>query len=136
MFQKMKPAAIGARPASASVDWHIDSAEDTHSQNSEQDLIRAELVGSDTATAAGITVIAFAPVLTLCRALIDAGHEPRRLLEAYRGEVLCLRVKTIGEAALLTVKTMGNGAPGFTVEGTAGRATASPVRPTAGGAAL
>lgn len=36
---------------------------------------------------------------TLCRALIDAGHDPASRLEAHRGAMLCIRVRSIGEAA-------------------------------------
>jgi hypothetical protein len=61
--------------------------------------ICAELSGPDACSAAGITVRAAAPVLELCRALIDAGHDPATRLEAYRGETLCLGVRSIGEAA-------------------------------------
>ena len=40
--------------------------------------IRAEVTGSDTATALGITAKAPAAVLALCRALVDADYDPRR----------------------------------------------------------
>jgi hypothetical protein len=51
MLDKVKPAAIGARPASVSVDFsELDGAEDNPSQISRQ-VIRAELTGSDTCTA-------------------------------------------------------------------------------------
>ena len=59
--------------------------------------IRAELIGSDTCTAMGIIARAHAPVLTLCRLLIEAGHNPSARLEAYRGSTLCLTVRSIGE---------------------------------------
>jgi hypothetical protein len=42
-------------------------------------------------------------VLALCRALVEAGHDPATPLEAYRGSTLCLRVRSIGEGAKLTV---------------------------------
>jgi hypothetical protein len=73
-------------------------------------FIRAELVDSDTAIAAGISVTAYAPVLELCRRLIAAGHDPTARLEAYRGPILCLIVRSIGEAADLDVRS---GAVGF-----------------------
>ena len=66
--------------------------------------LRAFLVGADECSGAGITATGHAPVLRLCRALVAAGHDPRRRLEAYRGNVLCLRVRSIGEAAGLTVR--------------------------------
>jgi hypothetical protein len=43
-------------------------------------------------SALGITATGNAPVLTLCRRLIEAGHNPILPLEAYRGTTLCLRV--------------------------------------------
>jgi len=66
MLDKVKPAAIGARPASVSVNfWQLDGAEDKPSQFSRQ-LIRAELIGSDTCTALGITSRSSIPVLEMC----------------------------------------------------------------------
>jgi hypothetical protein len=63
--------------------------------------IRAELVGSDTATALGVTTRCSAPVLQLCRLLIEAGADPARPIEVFRGDVLCLRVRTVGKGARL-----------------------------------
>lgn len=54
-----------------------------------------------------------APVLALCRALIEAGHDPSTPLEAYRGTTLCLKVRSIGEGARLTVEDSENGRPRF-----------------------
>jgi hypothetical protein len=71
--------------------------------------LRAELVGSNTATALGITVTAAAPVLELCRKLIAAGHDPASRLDAYRGGILCLGVRSIGEAAQLEINGHGTG---------------------------
>jgi hypothetical protein len=67
------------------------------------EVVRAELIGDDTAIAAGITARGRAPVLALCRLLIEAGHDPNLPLEAYRGDVLCLRVRRIGAGAGMTV---------------------------------
>lgn len=77
--------------------------------------IRAEIIGSSQATATGIMVSGRnTPVLTLCRALIDAGHDAATPLEAYRGETLCLYVISIGAGARLTVKeTTKDGVPRF-----------------------
>jgi hypothetical protein len=66
--------------------------------------IRATLTGSNCCEALGITARGYAPVLDLCRALVKAGHEPRRPLHAYRGDVLALRVRSIGKGAKLTIK--------------------------------
>jgi hypothetical protein len=66
--------------------------------------IRATLVGSKRCEALGLTGHGYAPVLTLCRALVAAGHDPRRPLHAYREDVLTLKVRSIGEGAKLIVK--------------------------------
>jgi hypothetical protein len=68
-----------------------------------RDAVRTELVGDSTAIAAGVTARGRAPVLALCRVLIEAGHDPGLPLEAFRGDVLCLRIPSIGAAARLTV---------------------------------
>src|SRR5215469_7156293 len=73
--------------------------------------IFAELIGSNTCTAAGVTVVDRAPVLALCRALVTAGQNPNRPLHAYRGDVLCLCVRSIGEGARLTVEDDRHGRP-------------------------
>jgi hypothetical protein len=64
-------------------------------------LIRAELAGDDSCSALGIIVRSSSPVLALCRKLVDAGHDPATPLEAYRGDTLALRVKSIGHGAQL-----------------------------------
>jgi hypothetical protein len=65
-----------------------------------QNALRAELIGTNRATCRGVTVTGrHAPVLSLCRALIEAGHDPVVALEAYRGNTLCLRVRSLAEGA-------------------------------------
>jgi hypothetical protein len=71
-----------------------------------QEIIRAELTGSETCSAAGITVKAYAPVLVLCRELLAAGVDPDRAMHVYRGAMLSLRVR-IGEAAELEINARG-----------------------------
>jgi len=66
--------------------------------------IRATLVGSDHSEALGLTGHGYTPVLALCRALLAAGHDPRRPLHAYRDDVLALSISSIGEGAQLTVR--------------------------------
>ena len=66
--------------------------------------IRAEIIGSNRCKAEGITVRAAAPVLEMCRALIAAGYDPNRPLNAYRGKVLALRICPIGDGAKYTVQ--------------------------------
>jgi len=76
--------------------------------------IRAELSGGRRCSAIGITATGNAPVLALCRRLIEAGHNPTLPLEAYRGTTLCLRVRSIGEGAKLTVtEATSDGKPRF-----------------------
>jgi hypothetical protein len=43
-----------------------------------------------------------APVLGLCRALLEAGYDPRRPLRAYRGDTVALKIRSIGEGAAYT----------------------------------
>ena len=87
--------------------------------------IRAEIIGSNTCTALGITAAGQAPVLALCRKLVEADYEPTTPLEAWRGNILCLKVRSIGEAARLEINAKGTGfIPLRAVR------TASPVRQT------
>jgi hypothetical protein len=72
--------------------------------------IRAEIIGSDRCEADGFTVRAAAPVLAMCRKLIEAGYDRARPLNAYRGDVLALKVSSIGYGARYTVRE-GNNAP-------------------------
>ncbi len=72
--------------------------------------IRAEIVGDNFARAENIRATGHAPVLSLCRELLKAGFDPATPLEAYRSEMLCLRVRSIGEGAGLTVRE-GDGRP-------------------------
>ncbi|MPZ57500.1 MAG: hypothetical protein GEU91_13565 [Rhizobiales bacterium] len=85
--------------------------------------LHAELFGSDKARLCGISVTAGAPVLELCRRLVAAGVDPATPLAAYRGDVLCLKVRSIGEGARL--EPAGNGV-GFRVRKDVG--TAPPMR--------
>jgi hypothetical protein len=71
--------------------------------------IRAELAGSSSASALGITAHSSVPVLKLCELLIAAGHDPTLPLAAWRGDVLCLHVASIGAAARLEVSQHGIG---------------------------
>jgi hypothetical protein len=66
--------------------------------------IRAALSSDSICTALGFTVTAGAPVLALCRKLIEVStYAPETPLTAYRGDVLCLKVRSIGEAAELEI---------------------------------
>jgi hypothetical protein len=54
------------------------------------------LLGAFICDAEGLTVRAFAPVLAMCRKLVDAGHDPATPLHAYRGDSLAMSVTSIG----------------------------------------
>ena len=86
-------------------------------------MIRAELSSDSYATALGVTVRSPSPVLALCRKLIEAGYDPGTPLEAYRGDTLCLRVRSIGEAARLRMDTDKTGRPVFKREKTTAQAS-------------
>jgi hypothetical protein len=79
----------------------------------ETGAIRAELIGCNACSALGIIARGHAPVLALCQLLIEAGHHPSRPLLAYRGETLCLRVRSIVEGAALAVVDDRLGTPRF-----------------------
>ena len=72
-------------------------------------VIRADLIGATIFIAAGITAIGNTPVLAICRQLVEAGHDPRRRLDVYRGATLALRIRSIGEAAGLEINGHGTG---------------------------
>ena len=70
--------------------------------------IIAQLSSDSYATALGMTVRSPSPVLALCRQLVESStYASSAPLEAYRGEVLCLRVRGIGEAAKLEIDGIG-----------------------------
>ena len=109
MLQTRKPAAIGARRASEFVDeQQVSGPEDNPSQVPQQ-AIRADLIGSDTCIALGLAINSSSPVLALCRALVESGHDTAIALDGYRGDVLCLRVRSIGGAAAVEVNARGTG---------------------------
>jgi hypothetical protein len=89
------------------------SVETTHAiRERPRSPIRAEITGN-TCTALGITARDRdgSPVLKLCRKLIEGGHDPATPLHAYRGDTLCLKVRSIGEAARLRVSSGGGFEP-------------------------
>ena len=65
--------------------------------------IKAQISSDTLAEAEGIEIHTGSPVLSLCRRLLDAGYASSTPLEAYRGDVLCLSIRSIGEAAGLRV---------------------------------
>ena len=74
-------------------------------------VIRATLSGSNCCSTLGIEVRSAAPILALCRALIAAGHDPQRPLEAFRGNTLAITVQKIGDGARFTVEDDRHGTP-------------------------
>jgi hypothetical protein len=71
--------------------------------------LRAAIIGSDECRAEGFSALAASPVLSLCRKLIAAGHDPDQPMQVWRNGTLCLRVRSIGLAAGLEVNTKGTG---------------------------
>ena len=74
-----------------------------------KNTICAELIGSDTAAALGITAKGTTPILDLCRQLVEAGSDPTSRLECYRGSVLCLTIRSVVEGSRVRVATHGSG---------------------------
>jgi hypothetical protein len=79
----------------------VDNAGLTSNSSSSKSAIRVELAGSDRASACGLVAVSTSPVLLLCRMLVDSGVNPVMPLQAWRGPVLCLRVRSIGEGTRL-----------------------------------
>ena len=75
--------------------------------------LRATIVKSDQCEADGHSMRAYSPVLALCRKLVEAGYDPCRPLHAYRGEIVAIRVRSIGEGASLAVRDNRLGRPIF-----------------------
>ena len=72
--------------------------------------IRAELSSDSLCSALGLTVRSPSPVLALCRQLVACStYGSSTPLDAYRGDMLSLRVLGIGEAARLEVNSGGTG---------------------------
>jgi hypothetical protein len=70
--------------------------------------IIAELSSDTYCSALNFTVRSPSPVLALCRQLIESGTYGSSIpLDAYRGDTLCLKVRSIGEGARLEI--VGNG---------------------------
>jgi hypothetical protein len=73
-------------------------------------VIIAELSSDSYATALGYTVRSASPVLAMCRKLIECStYAPETPLNAYRGNTLCLKVRSIGEGARLEIDGKGVG---------------------------
>jgi hypothetical protein len=112
MTAKKSPAALAAGGASETdgIEHHVVS-ENNRQHNFAQAPICAELIGSSRCDAEGLSARGYAPVFQLCRELVAAGFNPACSLEAWRGQTFCLRIRSIGEAARLTIEDDGNGTP-------------------------
>lgn len=75
--------------------------------------IIAQLTGSRTCAAEGITIFGSSPVLKVCRALIEAGYDASCRLEVYRRGKLSFVVRSIGEGSVLRVTERRDGRPIF-----------------------
>ena len=128
IVRKQSPAADEARGASEADQLGGPVASENSLPPHSTQGIRAELIGSDTCIAAGEMARGATPVLAMCRQLIEAGHDPNLSLRAYRGDVLCITVRRIGEGAHLAVKTAGNGCPIFALDTLQKGAAGPPVR--------
>ena len=109
--ESKSPGAVAAHgaPEIDELGRHV-ASENILQQHFTQAPIRAALIGSNHCEAEGITAPrGSVPVLALCRALIEAGHDPNRPLHAYRGDVLALSVRSIGQGARLRVASHGVG---------------------------
>jgi len=82
--------------------------------------IHAVITGMDTTAALGVSADG---VIALCKTLVATGHHPSTRLDAYRRDMLCLRVRSIREAAGLRV-----GGRGVGFERDRGCAAAPPIR--------
>jgi hypothetical protein len=107
------PYGAGAAPAIADSDarkvvlaGELDGGPSKPTKEHTQ-AIRADLIGSDRCTAAGITATGNASVLALCRRLLAVGYDPATPMRVYRGAVLALSVRSIGEGAALEINGKG-----------------------------
>jgi hypothetical protein len=107
--KKDAPAAGDGRGRGNYSRWHAKSLTNNQASRLRQESIRAELVGSTVCTAVGLRVDTSSPVLAMCRRLIEAGYDPTTRLKAYRGGILCLVVRSIGEGAKLEINGQGAG---------------------------
>jgi hypothetical protein len=112
-------------PALDEIADHVGAVAKPSSQPPQAVPLQAVLIG-DVCTAAGIGARGAAPALALCRLLIQAGQNPKTPLHVWRADMLCLRIRSIGEAARLII---GSDGVGFRRAPEAD--TAPPVAPTA-----
>ena len=106
LHKSRRPAAGDGRPLET---LGSTAAQPSSNRHTLPQAIRAELSGSARCSALGISIRAYAPVLELCRRLVAAGRHPDTPLHAYRLDVLCLMIRSIGEAAGLEINGDGTG---------------------------
>ena len=75
--------------------------------------IMAQLRGSRTASAEGITVESYTPAFELCRKLIEAGMDPKKPIVFFRNGEIALKVKSLEWGAEHTVEDDRRGKPVF-----------------------
>ena len=114
-FEMENPALASGASGIAVHATKLNGPEDKRLAQTRQ-VLRAELRGSTWCSIGDVVATGNTPVLALCRQLLAAGVDPDQALEVFRNGTLALRVRSIGDAARLTVKTGGNGAPIFAEE--------------------
>jgi hypothetical protein len=112
MFKRPHPAMTrGVRQRSEDFRTRNPAASNSPSNVSAQapvsNSIHAEPIQANIAIALGIKAVSATPILRLCRLLVQAGHDPTAPLDAYRGDILCLSVRGIGEAANIELSHHG-----------------------------
>ena len=95
-----------ARPGGSSGAWKPPFLSETRIP---KQVVRAELSGDGECRADGVTVRSATPILSLCRRLIADGVHPDQRLVAYRGETLCVVVRSIANGARLLLNGKGTG---------------------------
>jgi hypothetical protein len=77
--------------------------------------MQAQIFGSSACCVSGSTIIGqgYTPVLDACRRLLQVGYPSSTPLDAYRGDTPCLHIRSVGEAAQLTIASNGYGRPVF-----------------------
>jgi hypothetical protein len=70
--------------------------------------IRAELIGQCVCGARGLIATADSPAVRMCRMLLEAGVDPDTPLHCFRGNVLALTVRSIGEGARIAINGKGS----------------------------
>jgi hypothetical protein len=86
LFAKANPATGDRGAQKEKTSWWDGPQNNRHARTSK--AIRADLIGAGICTALGLAINSSSPVLALCRALIEAGHDPATPLEAIR-RALC-----------------------------------------------